>query len=192
MGDYLDYKVDLQYRNTGNGVNRRYYGGTDFGANAPNGTSENDRVGIYWRSLDLDSITVYRRPEDIYGEQVRVRIWRTALPGYESGWQVVNVDSSETWLHNLGGNADNYLVDMMYYDADFNYINQRNFGGADYGSMPPGGYNTGDRVGAYWRSLTESDISVYRRPEDGLADYLRIRIWRYEDNSVYVPLIFKE
>jgi hypothetical protein len=191
QGDYWDYMVDLQYRSAANGVNQRYYGGADFGANPPSGSSENDRVGVYWRSLDLFTITVYRCPEDIYGEQARVRIWRTALPGYESGWQVVALDSSETWTHNLGGNADNYLVDMLYYDEDLNYINQRHLGGADFGSMPPSGYSENDRVGAYWRSLNPADITVYRRPEDGLADYLRVRIWDYNKN-LYLPVILNE
>jgi hypothetical protein len=177
-GDYWDYLVNMQFRNTGrSGINQRYYGGADFGANHPGGMSEGDRVGAYWRSLDLDSITVYRHPEDIYAPEVRIRIWRVAMPAYESGWQVVSQDSAETWTHNLGGNAQNYLADMMYYDTDFNFINARHLGGADFGANPPGGYNANDRAGAYWRSLDTSTISVYRRPEDGFADYLRIRIW---------------
>jgi hypothetical protein len=191
-GDYLDYFVDLQYRNAdSSGVNQRYYGGADFGAN-PGVSFENKRVGVYWRSLDLTSITVHRLPDDIYGEDVRVRIWRTAKPGYESVWQFINVDTAETWTHDLGGSPNNYLVDMMYYDDTFNFVNQRHLGGADFGSMPPSGYFENDRVGAYWRSLTSSDISVYRRPEDGLADYIRIRIWRYEPTEAYIPLVFKD
>jgi len=187
-GDYLDYLVDMQYRNSGNGVNQRYYGGTDFGANPPSGMNEDDRVGAYWRGLDLDSITVYRRPEDTYAEDVRIRIWRTARPDYESGWQVVSQDTAETWSHNVGGNADGYLVNMIYYDTDFNYINARHLGGADFGATPPGGYNADDRAGAYWRTLTDSSVTVYRRPEDGFADYLRIRIW-VTPRRVYLPLV---
>jgi hypothetical protein len=100
-------------------------------------------------------------------------------------------DSSETWAHNLGGNADNYLVDMIYYDETFNHINQRHLGGADFGSNPPVGYSENDRVGAYWRSLNAANITVYRRPEDGLADYLRVRIWDYNKN-LYLPVILNE
>jgi hypothetical protein len=191
-GDYFDYLVDMQYRSGGSsGVNQRYYGGADFGANPPSGANANDRVGAYWRSLTLDTITVYRRPDDIYAPQVRIRIWRTALPHYESGWQVVGQDASEDLSHNLGGNADNYLVNMMYYDNDFNHINQRHLGGADFGANPPGGYNADDRAGAYWRSLTDSDITVYRRPEDGLVDYVRIRIWVAETNKIFLPIVFR-
>jgi len=189
-GDYLDYLVDMQYRTSAfyGRVNQRYYGGADFGANPPSDASENDRQGAYWRSLDLSSITVYRRPEDIYAPEVRIRIWRTAQPDYESGWQVVGQDATKTLSHNLGGNAENYLVNMIYYDTSANYVNQRHLGGADFGANPPSGYNADDRVGAYWRSLTDSSITVYRRPEDGFADYLRIRIW-VTPYRVYLPLV---
>jgi hypothetical protein len=186
-GDYWDYLVGMQYRSAGSGVNQRYYGGADFGANPPGGMNEDDRVGAYWRSLDLSTITVYRRPEDIYAPEVRIRIWRTARPDYESGWQVVGQDVAEIWSHNLGGSAQNYLVNMIYYDSEFNYINQRHLGGADFGAIPPSGYSAEHRVGAYWRSLTDSSIAVYRRPEDGFADYLRIRIW-VTPYRVFLPL----
>ena len=188
-GQPMDYLVDMQFRAGGiSGVNQRYFGGTDFGAQA--GTREDDRVGAYWRGLDLDPITVYRRPEDSYAEEVRVRIWRVAMPDYESGWQIVAKDDAETWPHNLGGDTRNYLVNMIYYDETFSYINQRHLGGADFGALPPSGNSAEDRVGAYWRSLTSSSIAVYRRPEDGFADYLRIRIW-VTPYRVFLPLVIR-
>jgi hypothetical protein len=190
-GDYWDYLVDMQYRSAGSGVNQRYYGGADFGVQPPSGMNEDDRVGAYWRGLDSSAITVYRRPEDIYASYVRIRIWRTARPDYESGWQVVGQDVAETWSHNLGGNADSYLVNMIYYDEEFNYINQRHLGGADFGAIPPSGYSADDRVGAYWRSLTDSSIGVYRRPEDGFVDYLRVRIW-VTSYRIFLPLVARD
>jgi hypothetical protein len=191
-GDFWDYMVDMQYRSGGSGVNQRYYGGADFGAIPPSGMNEDDRVGAYWRSLDMDSITVFRRAEDIYAPEVRIRIWRTAMPDYESGWQVVGQDAAETWSHNLGGNPEKYLVNMIYYDTVDNFINQRHLGGADFGATTFGGTREDERVGAYWRSLTNSDITVYRRPEDGFADYLRVRIWvAGAPHSVYLPIVLR-
>ncbi len=191
-GNYLDYLVDMQYRTSAfyGGVNQRYYGGADFGAHPPSGASENDRQGTYWRSLGTSTITVYRRPEDIYAPEVRIRIWRTAKPDYESGWQVIGQDAAKALSHNLGGNAENYVVNMIYYDTSSNYVNQRHLGGADLGANPPSGYNADDRVGAYWRGLTGSSITVYRRPEDGFADYLHIRIW-VTPYRVYLPLVVR-
>lgn len=187
-GNANNYLVDMQYKNTGNGINQRYYGGADFGSYPPGGHSANDRVGAYWRTLTSSSITVYRRPEDTYAPQVRVRIWRMAKADYESGWQLVTQDQSKTLNHNLGGLSENYLVNMEQYDLSSNGINQRHLGGADFGSNPPAGYSADDRVGAYWRSLSTSSIRIYRRPEDSYADYVRIRIWVTPYES-YLPLV---
>ena len=190
--DFSDYLVDLQFRSSGSsGVHQRYYGGADFGTKVSSAVNPDDQVGVYWRTLDNSSITVYRRPEDHYADEVRVRIWRTARPDYETGWAVVAQDDARTFAHNLGGSVDDYFVNMVYYDSTFNYINQRHLGGADFGVNPPGGYNADDRVGAYWRTLTDSEITAYRRAEDGFADLLRIRIWVADVHKVYLPTVLR-
>jgi hypothetical protein len=181
----------MQYRSTGSGVNQRYYSGMDFGAKPPSGMSENDRVGTYWRSLTNSSITVYRRPEDIYATEVRIRIWRMSKPDYSSGWVSLNQDESQTLSHNLGGVPEGYFVAMVQWDNDVsNNLNQRHYGGADFGTNPPAGYNADDRVGSYWRSLDSESITVYRRPQDGFADLVLVHIWEY-NQSVYLPLVMR-
>ena len=188
-GSYLDYLVDMQYKSADvNGVNQRYYGGMDYGANT---SPANARDGAYWRSLDSTSITVYRRPDDVHAPQVRIRIWRTAAPDYSSGWVALAQDVAQTLTHNLGGQADNYLVNMIFWDTSAaNLLNQRHYGGADFGSSPPSGYSADDRVGAYWRSLTGSSIAVYRRPEDGFADLVYLRIW-VTPYQVFFPVVLR-
>jgi len=179
LGDNVDnYVVDMEYKASGiDGINQRYYGGADFGAKPVAGHSVDDRVGAYWRSLDSTSIAVYRRPEDTYAPQVRIRIWINPTPAYDSGWISLAQDAAQTLTHNLGGNANNYVVDMEYKASDINGINQRYYGGADFGATPVAGHSVDDRVGAYWRSLDNTSIIVYRRPEDTYAPKLRIRIW---------------
>jgi len=188
-GSYLDYLVDMQYKTAdANGVNQRYYGGMDYGANT---SPVNARDGAYWRSLDSTSITVYRRPDDVHAPQVRIRIWRMVAPGYSSGWVALTQDVAQTLTHNLGGQADNYLVNMIFWDTSVaNSANQRHYGGADFGASPPSGYNADDRVGAYWRSLTGSSIVVYRRPEDGFADYVYLRMW-VTPYRVFLPVVLR-
>ncbi len=188
-GSVYDYFVDLQYRNTG-GVNQRYYGGMDVGSHPAGGLHENDRVGAYWRSLSNISIVVYRRPEDIYAQEVRVRIWRMARPSYDSHWSVINQNQSQTLFHRLHGDPDNYLLQMWQYDTTYNYINQRHYGGADFGTHPPSGYSANDRAGAYWRSLSPNSVIIYRRPEDGFADRVRVRIWDYNQRQ-FLPIVRK-
>ncbi len=191
-GNYLDYLVDMQYKAADvKGVNQRHYSGADFGAHPPAGTAANDRVGAYWRSLNNATITVYRRPDDIYAPQIRVRIWRVAQPDYSSGWVAIAQNALQTLSHNLGGQPENYLANMIYWDSSAdNYVNQRHYGGADLGASPPGGYNADDRVGAYWRSLTGSSITVYRRPEDGFADQVYVRIW-VTPYRVFLPITLR-
>ena len=183
-GSVYDYFVDLQYRNTG-GVNQRYYGGMDIGSQHAGSLHENDRVGAYWRSLSNNSITVYRRPEDIYAQEVRVRIWRMARPSYDSHWVTINQDQAQTLYHRLRDDPDNYLLQMWQYDMTYNYTNQRHYGGADFGTHPPPGYNSNDRVGAYWRALSPKSVIIYRRPEDGFADRVRVRIWDYNQRQFW-------
>lgn len=192
-GSVADYFVDMQYRAPdANGINLRYYGGADFGNNPAPGAAENDRVGAYWRSLSTSSITVYRRPDDIYAPEVRVRIWRLTKPDYDSGWFLMTQDAAHTFTHELGGVLEGYLVDMYQWDTDIaNTLNQRHLGGADFGNLPPLGYNENDRVGAYWRTLNNDEITVYRRPEDGFSDFVRIRIWSY-NKSTFIPITLKD
>ena len=189
-GNILDYFVYMEQKAPDiNGINQRYYGGTDFGLKTTSG-NPNDRVGAYWRSLTNSAVTVYRRPEDTYAGQVRIRIWRVASPDY-SGFPALVPDNSVTLAHNVGLPPENFLVSMMYADNDAaNGVNQRYFGGKDFGTQPSAGYNADDRVGAYWRSLTSNEITVYRRPEDGFADWILIRIWGVPPR-IYLPLIFR-
>jgi hypothetical protein len=190
-GNYQgDYYVYFDYRNAGDGMNQRYYGGADFGALAFGGGYENIRTGAYWRSLDTDSISIYRRPNDIYAEELRVRIWRIAAPDYDSNWFFISADQSMELDHSLGNDPGAYFLQMYQWDTVDNGLNQRHYGGADLGSLPPTGYAEDDRVGAYWRSLDSSSITVYRRPEDGFSDYVRIRIWDLTQN-IYLPLTIK-
>jgi hypothetical protein len=188
-GNYQgDYFVDFEYRNAGDGINQRYYGGADFGALAFGGGSENTRAGAYWRSLNNQSVSIYRRPDDIYAAELRLRIWRIAIPDYDSAWIALSQDEAQTLAHNLGDSTDGYLVQMYQWDTDINNtLNQRHFGGADFGNLPPAGYAENDRVGAYWRSLTSDNVTVYRRPDDGFSDFVRLRIWNFTQ-KIYIPI----
>lgn len=188
-GNADHYVVDMQYRmDDVNGVNHRYFGGTDFGATAFGGGHEDERVGLYWRSLNNASITLFRRDEDIYTPEARVRIWVKPAPAYDSGWVSLDEDAAQTLVHNLRGNPADYVVDMQYRVDDVNGVNLRYYGGADFGAQPAPGYSEDDRVGAYWRSLTATSITVYRRPEDSYAPEVRIRIFAPRYRVVYLYL----
>lgn len=131
-----------------------------------------------------------RRAEDDYAPQVRIRIWRMARPAYDSGWNNMNSNQATPFVHSIGGAPENYFMVVWQSDADGNGVNQRHFGGADFGVNPPSGYSENDRVGLYWRSLTGNQVTLYRRPEDGFADAARVRIWDY-NRRVFLPIVIK-
>ena len=129
------YVVDMQYRNSSvEGINQRYYGGFDIGTHPSIGLAAEDRAGGYWRSLTSTSITVYRRSEDIYAEQVRIRLWVSSPTDYDSGWISLAVNTTQTLTHDLGGNVDDFVVDMQFKSGSVG-INQRYYGGCDNGSQ---------------------------------------------------------
>ena len=140
------YLVDLEYRATDvNGINNRYFGGRGLRQQAGAGTPRERPGRRYWRSFDGRSIWLYRRPEDSYAAQMRVRLWRMAPPGYDSGWVSLAQDEARLLVHNLGGDAESYLVDMLYNEGagTFDGVNARYFGGMDIGTKPTSGAERG-------------------------------------------------
>ena len=153
----------MQFQSGAYGVNQRHYGGMDL-------TGSEDRSGAYWRTLTDSTVIVYRRPEDINAPQIRMRIfnaWKIPSPTYDSGWVNATAGSDATVLsHTIGGDADSYLVDMQYKGSAADGVNNRYYGGADFGANPAPGHNANDRVGAYWRSLTNASIFVFSPREE--------------------------
>ena len=109
-------------------------------------------------------------------------------PAYDSGWQSIGTglhDSTITLEHNLGGNVDNYVVDLQ----------QKDPGSGPGGSGPEihAMYNGGDDLGSirnypirgvYWRNLNSQYITVDRGTSDEYSEYVRVRIWVYPEEEV--------
>lgn len=192
-GNPDDYIVDLQYTDLASvGINQRCYGGCDLRAN--DGSFANTKQGAYWRNLTDSIIEVGRRSQDTFAVQMRVRIWNVwtpTRPDYDSDWNTNSTGSTEVVHHNLGGNEDDYLVNFMYNDWVFN-ANQLYYGIKTFGAKPPAYYSENDMGGAYWRSLTNSSLTVYRASNDKTVDQWRVRIWRmpkpdYDSGWVSIP-----
>jgi hypothetical protein len=98
-------------------------------------------------------------------------------PAYDSGWVGLSAPGEKTLTHNVGGNVDNYVVDMIFKDSavDGYGVSIVHFGG--YRDTKDIG--TGDFRGAYYRNLTSTQVTVYRYGDAYAADYVRIRIWTY-------------
>jgi hypothetical protein len=91
-------------------------------------------------------------------------------PNYDSGW--VSIDTGEllTLTHGLGGNVDNYVVDMQFKGTE-------EFGIHNAGI---GGLHVGFPKGVHWMKLTTSSLEVWRHPTDDYTEQVRIRIWVYD------------
>ncbi len=172
-----DMLVDMQFRSFAvpdYGVNNAFWGGNDFGANAPAGSAENDRVGAYWYGLTNNALTVVRREEDVFATQVRVRIfhfWTPTRPGFDGGWRELSKNSTLNLIHGIR-QPHNAMVDLQFKSTtvpDYG-INNRAYGGMD-------GNGSFEHYGAYWYGFTIPGVSVYRRDDDVVADQVRLRIW---------------
>jgi hypothetical protein len=95
-------------------------------------------------------------------------------PAYDSGWQAFDPSECRALDHNLGGNADNYVVDMQFRKTSGTPLGVHISGyGLDVqeGGAPRGGW---------WQELTNTSITVCRGGVgDTVAPEIRIRIWMY-------------
>lgn len=91
-------------------------------------------------------------------------------PAYNSGWLRIGLNATNTRTHNLGGNIDDYVVDLTCKNVN-DSINNRGVGGD---------WNWEEHYGVYWYDLTTSTITVRRMEEDHFCPQFRVRIWVYK------------
>ena len=176
-GNVDDYTVGLWFKDTtpdGIGVNTRCYGGLEVAG---------QRHGAAWQDLTDATIDVLRYPDDGWADQVRVRIFAPDPPDWDSGWTSVATSTAQIFTHNLGGNPGLYLVRGWQRDTSQGGIgiNHRFVGGFEAG---------GSLFGTNWENLTDTTINFFRRPSDGVADQVRVRIW-VREFKVFLPIVLK-
>ncbi len=94
-------------------------------------------------------------------------------PNFDSGWVPVAPGGTETIVHNLGGNPEDYVVDMTFRDNVWGSgIHQITYGG----DWRP----DGSKKGVYWEQLNTASIVVIRLDDDVRCQEVRIRIWVYQ------------
>lgn len=96
-------------------------------------------------------------------------------PAYDSGWILVPPDSTIFLIHGVGGNANNYFVDMQFNGVGG--VSNHRIGGDTY-YLPPLGERKGN--GMSYHGLTSDQIRITNYDTYGTTDeYVRIRIWVY-------------
>jgi hypothetical protein len=96
-------------------------------------------------------------------------------PAYDSGWQSYTQGETKTLVHNLGGDYDDYVVDLTCRGSA--PLGTHNYGVGGDKSSPPLGT---EHMGAYWRNLGTTSIEATRLTEDPRCLQIRIRIWVYQ------------
>ena len=88
--------------------------------------------------------------------------------GWSSPWVSILPGNSQVFHHNLGGNPDDYAVELMAWD-DIIGFNRANYGGLE---------DNGTWHGVHWQGLTSNTIEVHRQDDDTDADRVRVRVWQ--------------
>jgi hypothetical protein len=89
---------------------------------------------------------------------------------FDSGWIPQPAGACQVINHNLGGNPDDYAVEVLFLDTDAVGlgIHRRGYGGLD---------NAGSQEGAHWQRLTTNTIEVCRGANDPFVDRVRVRVF---------------
>ena len=98
-------------------------------------------------------------------------------PAYDSGWISMAKPDARILVHGLGGDPNNYVVDVQFQ----HHVHGRHhigYGGITWRSY----YNPADLVyeGGDWYGLDDQQIIVTRAGDDDYIREVRVRIWVYE------------
>ncbi len=89
---------------------------------------------------------------------------------WSSGWVPLAAGTSRLFLHGLGGDPNDFAVELWFRDTDGDMgIHRYGYGGLEA---------NGNWYGAYWQGLTPLTVRVFRAPDDTAADEVSIVVWR--------------
>ena len=178
-GNPEDYTVSMWFddQQTSMGIHAHRFGGAEEGGSF---------YGAHWQNLTGTSVRVFRAPDDLTVDRVRLRIVQAPpAPDYDSGWLAIEPGETLTMTHNLGGNPVRYRGTFQYRDTSALPINlgqhARYVGGAAIGNTLFGGH---------WQRLTNSAVEVYRQPGGTRSAEVRVRLWA-PAATVYLPFVVK-
>jgi hypothetical protein len=95
-------------------------------------------------------------------------------PAYNSGWISMSTGEELTLTHNIGGEPNDYMVDLQMW-SDLMDIHNYEHGCDQYEWL---GYHF--HTGVYYCNLTASEIKIRRGADDSNSPKIRVRIWVIE------------
>ena len=94
-------------------------------------------------------------------------------PAWDSGWLALALNETRTLTHGLGGDTDDYFVDITCIDPDGKVNNMQIGEEAVYDE----GLGGNRWRGVYFQGLTNSIIPLHRNNQDYWCAQVRARIW---------------
>jgi hypothetical protein len=175
-----DCVVYLEFKNASGSVHHTGYGGNKYW----NASDVLYLYGAYWDNLSPTSLRFTRQQNDTAVSQFRIRVWRNdpnPVPrfSWKNDWSSYEVVIPTVVTHGLGGNVDDYVLDMRFRTTGLIAKNHLFFGSI---------YGKYDKSGAFYQNLNSSSLEVYRELNDGIAAQIMLRIWNagYTPKTVYV------
>ena len=153
-GNPEDYVVDVQAIGSFGIVNQLNFGSD---TTIPDSVSVT-RYGFFWQALDNTSIEIMRVADDYTAMEIRVRIWVVQEVDYDSGWRAVVPASTLNLEHNLGGNPEDYIIDLQFKSTGFAGVHKRSYG-IDTSYNNQVGENL-QEWGAYYYRLNDKAVKV--------------------------------
>jgi len=102
---------------------------------------------------------------------------KSRIDSWSSGWVDIATSESIQFTHNMGGDIEDYAVQLWFGDTDDGYgVNNRGYGSVE---------DNGPWSGVFWRTLNNATITVGRQPTDIYADQVRVWIWPSEADVEY-------
>lgn len=134
------------------------------------GELRGEHVGAQVWQVDSSQIWIQRGADDEWAGQCRVRIWRAPVPDWDSGWVSLAAGMGQTLSHGLGGDSDDYVVDLMFRTGAT--VHQRFVGKDQYDSAS--GFQ---HRGVAWSALGTTSVRIHRGADDVFCDETRVRIF---------------
>ena len=97
-------------------------------------------------------------------------------PDYDSGWTTITANKDIDFVHNLGGDVNDYTVVLEQKDTNGSWGINNKWLGTDVYYVGLTRYY----VGSFWVNLGTTSVTVWRNPQDISSDQVRVKIWLHK------------
>lgn len=151
-------------------------------------------ANLQTRVKSLEDKKLDTRITTLEGANLQARVMslenkRLGKPNWDSGWKYIDKGKTIMLKHDLGGDPNDYLVDLQFWDryrgwgSSSGTIGKNNcyYGGDAFVVwQQAASQNLSQYRGAFWCNLNNINIKVVRNIDDNAARLIRVRIWKYE------------